>query len=144
MNTYIFSNVMFLHLFVSHSVHRGCLPQCMLGYTRPSRQTPPQDRHPQGADSPPPGADSPPGADTPVGADTTPGSRHTLWQQTPPGADAPPAQCMLGDTGNKRAVRILLECILVKIRCLFLHQCIFKMHRMHNIIIDTSMEKPAL
>ena len=25
----------------------------------------------------------------------------------------PPEQCMLGDTGNKRAVRILLECILV-------------------------------
>ena len=25
----------------------------------------------------------------------------------------PSAQCMLGDTGNKRAVRILLECILV-------------------------------
>ena len=24
-----------------------------------------------------------------------------------------PAQCMLGDTGNKRAIRILLECILV-------------------------------
>ena len=30
----------------------------------------------------------------------------------PLGAD-PPTQCMLGDTGNKRAVRILLECILV-------------------------------
>ena len=32
-----------------------------------------------------------------------------------PWADPPPAQCMLGDTGNKRAVRILLECILVGI-----------------------------
>ena len=31
----------------------------------------------------------------------------------PPGADTPREQCMLGDTGNKRAVRILLECILV-------------------------------
>ena len=32
-----------------------------------------------------------------------------------PGADTPPppAQCMLGDKDNKRAVRILLECILV-------------------------------
>ena len=66
-----FAKVMFLHLSVSHSVHKGggCLPQCMLGYT--------------------------------------PRSRH------PPGADTPPAQCMQGDTGNKRAVRILLECILV-------------------------------
>ena len=35
------------------------------------------------------------------------GSRH------PPGTDTPPVQCMLADTGNKRAVRILLECILV-------------------------------
>ena len=30
----------------------------------------------------------------------------------PPGAD-PSVQCMLGDAGNKRAVRILLECNLV-------------------------------
>ena len=45
------------------------------------------------------------------------------WDTHPPGqtppldrhprADTPPAQCMLGDTGNKRAVRILLKCILV-------------------------------
>ena len=27
-----------------------------------------------------------------------------------PGADSPRDQCMMGDTGNKRAVRILLEC----------------------------------
>ena len=39
--------VMFLHLSVSHSVHRGCLPQCMLGYTPPRPDTPPgQTRHP--------------------------------------------------------------------------------------------------
>ena len=38
--------------------------------------------------------------------DTPLGSRH-------PGSRHPPAQCMLGDTGNKWAVRILLECILV-------------------------------
>ena len=35
-----------------------------------------------------------------------PQSRHPLEQ-------TPPEQCMLGDTGNKRAVHILLECILV-------------------------------
>ena len=36
-------------------------------------------------------------------------------RQTPsrPEADPPWNQCILGDTGNKRAVRILLECILV-------------------------------
>ena len=43
---------------------------------------------------------------------------HRPWDETPPrsrpppGPD-PPEQCMLGDTGNKRSVRILLECILV-------------------------------
>ena len=94
----------------------GCLPQCMLGYC-----TPP------GADTPHP-ADAPLGADTleeqthPPGADT-PGSRHPLEQTSPPGADTPhppqeqtpPAQSMLGDTVNARAVRILLECNLVEV-----------------------------
>ena len=35
--------------------------------------------------------------------------------RSPPRAGTPPAQCMLGDTGNKRAIRILLECNLVQI-----------------------------
>ena len=35
--------------------------------------------------------------------------RYTPWAGKPP----PQEQCMLGDTGNKRAVHILLECILV-------------------------------
>ena len=49
-----------------------------------------------------------PWADTPLG-------RHPL-RQTPVYAGIhPPAQCMLGDTVNKRAVRIPLECILVSI-----------------------------
>ena len=44
----------------------------------------------------------------------TPQEQTPLGADTPhPGADTPPAQCMLGDTGNKRVVRILLECILV-------------------------------
>ena len=65
-----------------------CLPQCMLGYT-PLEQTPPRSRHLPGADTP--------------------------WEQTPPHWEQtpPPAQCMLGDMGNKWAVHILLECILV-------------------------------
>ena len=42
----------------------------------------------------------------------TPRSRHP--PEEPPGADTPALlQCMLGDTGKKRVVRILLECILV-------------------------------
>ena len=49
---------------------------------------------------------------------TPPRSRHhTLYppeQTSPPETrHAPPAQCMLGDTVNKRAVCILLECNLV-------------------------------
>ena len=46
---------------------------------------------------------SPTAADPPLGTDTPPGNKH------PPGTGTPPAQCMLGDTVNKRAVCILLE-----------------------------------
>ena len=74
---------MFLHLSVILFTGGG-LPQCMLGY-HPLLRT----RHPPVADTPP--EQAPP----------APGSRH------------PPVQCMLGDTANKRAVCILLECNLV-------------------------------
>ena len=84
-----FAKVMFLHLFVSHSVQGGGVcPSACWDTTPDQRQTPPpQDQrqaHP-------------------------PKSRH------PPGPDTLPfvVQCMLGDTGNKWAVRILLECTLV-------------------------------
>ena len=46
--------------------------------------------------------------------------RGGTWAGTPPrqvhhpGQVHPPEQCMLGDTGNKRAVRIILQCILVQ------------------------------
>ena len=46
------------------------------------------------------------GGSASVHAGTPPRSRPP-WEQTPR------EQCMLGDAGNKRAVRILLECILV-------------------------------
>ena len=94
------------------------LSQCMLGYT-PRRADPPgadpPSRHPPGSRHPPwgeqnllLGADTSPEADTsreqtPPRSRHSPGSRHCL----------PPVQCMLGDTGNKRVVCILLECILV-------------------------------
>ena len=70
----------------------------------------------------------PPGPGTPplVGPGTPPGTRyipqdqvHSLDQVHPPTRYIPqeqvhpPEQYMLGDTGNKQAVRILLECILV-------------------------------
>ena len=78
------AKVIFLHLSVIHSVHRGGggLPQCMLGYPPPGadtppEQTPPGSRHLPEADTNPPGSRYPPGADTP------PGSSHL-----PPGADS--------------------------------------------------------
>ena len=52
----------------------------------------------------------PPGPGTPpLGPGDPPGQVHASQQDQV----HPPEQCMLGDTGNKRAVRILLECILV-------------------------------
>ena len=70
--------VIYLHLSVIHSVQRGGLPQCMLGYHHPPGDPPgvdtPQDQTPPRADTPPMG---PPWDQTPPGADTTPspGSR---------------------------------------------------------------------
>ena len=69
---------------VCHSVHRGGVPQCMLGYHPPPRPA------------------------TPPGADIPPGTRHPPWSR-----HTPQEQSMLGDTVNERAVRILLECNLV-------------------------------
>ena len=69
-----FAKVMFLHLSVSHSVHRGgvCPSACW---------------------DAPPGPEADPPEDPPRDQ-----------RQTPP-----PVQCMLEDTRNKRAVRILLD-----------------------------------
>ena len=77
---------------------RGSLPRCMLGYQSLWDQAAPlganpQTRHPLGAE--PPWDQAPPSGGRPLG----PGTPH--------------AQCMLGDTVNKRAVCILLKCNLV-------------------------------
>ena len=45
----------------------------------------------------------------------TPGTWHSPGSDTPPGPGTPCTQCMLADTGNKRAVYILLECNLLVI-----------------------------
>ena len=95
--------VMFLHLSVILSAGGVCPSACW-------------DTHPPG--QPPLEADTP-GKQTPPRKQTTPGKQAPPGKQTPPWeADIPPAQCMLGYTGNKRAVRILLKCILVI--CVFL------------------------
>ena len=91
---------------VCDSLNRGCLPQCMLGYTPPGSRHPPQEQTPHQSrppkSRPTPGADTsgsrhPPGADTPRSRppeQTTPRSSHPPPsrhppKQTPPGADTP-------------------------------------------------------
>ena len=91
----------------------------------PGRYTP-REVHPTGI---PPGRYTPQ-AGTPSGQYTPqagiPRQVHPPGQvppgQVPPRAGThPSAQCMLGDTGNKRAVRILLECnLVIYLRCTFL------------------------
>ena len=69
---------MFLHMSASHSVHRGGLPQCMLGYHHPSRSRPPLPRdqaHPQ--DEATPGADTPPGKTAAAADSTHPAGMHS-------------------------------------------------------------------
>ena len=90
-----------------------CLPQCMLGYQHPLKQTPPGSRHP-------PGADTPPGAHPPPRSRHTPPEADSPPLHPPPGADSPPPPprgSRLRDTVNEQPVRILLECILVSVIC---------------------------
>ena len=78
---------------VKNCGHRGGSAHCMLG-SRGSRHPPGPAPHPEIRHTSPPGQTH------------TPGTRH-------PPDQTPPWQCMLGDTGNKWAVRILLESNLV-------------------------------
>ena len=91
-----FAKVMLLHLSVSHSVHGGSTWAGTPRQVHPPWQAQLPGRYTPSAGTPPPRAGTSPRAGTP------PSGRYT-----------PQEQCMLGDTGNKWAVRILLECILV-------------------------------
>ena len=92
-----FAKVMFLHVCVCP--HEG-------GSTWAGTHQ--NQVHTPRASTPPPRPGKPPWADTTAGTRYThPWTRYTLRQVHPR------KQCMLGDTGNKRTVRILLECILV-------------------------------
>ena len=79
---------------VCHCIHRGSLPQCMLGY-HPQEQTPPRSRHPLPWEQTPQeqtlplGADTLPQEQTPL-EQIPPGADPPLWEQTPLGADTPP------------------------------------------------------
>ena len=118
---------------VCHSVHRGeYLDRYLPGQvqppgpgTPPRPGTPPQTRYTPPDQVQPPGPGTPPDQVPPQTRYTpqtkyTPNQVHPSGPGTPPGTRYtpqdqvhPPEQCMLGDTGNKRAVRILLECSLV-------------------------------
>ena len=110
----VWGKVIFSVACVKNSVHRRGLTQCMLGYhpprTRPPGSRPvPRSRSPWVQTPPrstPPWEQTPPQSRHPLGADTP-------WSRHPPSRHPPPEQCMLGDTVNKRAVCILLECNLV-------------------------------
>ena len=95
----------YVFTLVCNSVHRGVCPiPCWDTPPWDQRQAPPQDQAPP--EQTPPrtrGRHHPPDPRTRY----PPGSRH------PPGTRHPPVQCMLGDTGNKQEVCILLECNLV-------------------------------
>ena len=88
----VWGKVIFSEACVKNSVHRGGVPGYPETRYTPRPGTPPGTRY-----TPQPGTPPGPGTPTPLG----------------PGTHIPREQCMLGDTGNKRVVRILLECILV-------------------------------
>ena len=78
-----------------------CLSACWDTHL-PPEQTPPWEQTPPRAESRHPQSRHPPRANT------------RPQEQTPPWS-SPLAQCMLGDMGNKRVVRILLKCIFVNV-----------------------------
>ena len=108
------ANVMFLHVSVILSTGGGGVPgQVPLGPgTPPWDQIHPRDQvHPETRYTPwtrytPQTRYTPRTRYTPH--QVPPGTRYTPWDQV-----HPPEQCILGDVGNKWAVCILLECILV-------------------------------
>ena len=90
----VWGKLIFSEACVKNSVHRGGVP----GQLPPSRiRYPPR----LGSTTPGPGT-------SPWDQVHSPGTRYTLGTRY-----ISPRQCRLGDTGNKRAVRILLECVLV-------------------------------
>ena len=139
-----FAKVMFLHVSVHRGDYLGRYPfprdqvHPLGPGTPPGTRYTPQDQvhlldqvHPPGPGTPPRTRYTLPGTryTPPRTRYTPPGTRYTprpgtprdqvypLPDQVPPRDQVhPQKQCMLGDTGNKRVVRILLECILVLVK----------------------------
>ena len=96
---------MFLHLSVSHFVHRGrgVSVRETSGQRSPWTETPRTDTPPDR----PPQMETPPWTETPPDRDP--------YRRRPPDRDdtPPPPHTHRPPCGNERVVRILLECILV-------------------------------
>ena len=87
----VVAKVIFLHLSVIHSVHRGVCLSAWWDATPPQEQTTPWDQTPGSRH--PPGTDPPGNRHAPLPPwDQTPQSRHPPWEQTPPGTRHPPPQ----------------------------------------------------
>ena len=95
----VVAKVIFLHLSVIHSVHRGGVASVHAGIPSPWEQTPPElGYHPppeQTPTHPPPWEQTPPQSRPP--RPDTPHSRHPPWEQTPqtrhpPREQTPPEQ----------------------------------------------------
>ena len=113
-----------------------CLQVCVCPQGGVPDQVPPKDQvHPPMSRHPPNGAEIP--HPTPQ-EQTPPWDQVPHWEQTTPLEQTPPlAKCMLGNTVNARAVRILLECNLVELIVSF-----FFMH--HLLLLQWKRFKPKI
>ena len=109
-----------LHAGIHPPGTRGRHPPRSIGRHPPEQTHSPRTRgrHPPGSRHPisPEQRQAPPRSKPPPTEAGTPSQEQTLPEKTPPTgpeAGTPPAQCMLGNMGNKRVVHILLECNLV-------------------------------
>ena len=119
----VWGKVIFLEACVKNSVHRRGRGQYLGRYPPGTRYTP-WDQVSHQDQVHPPDQVTPPGTRyTPRTRYIPPGTRYTPQTRYPPPPwpgtprdqvqPPPPEQRRLGNTGNKRAVSILLECILV-------------------------------
>ena len=106
------------------SLRRLCFYTC-LSVGVPGQVPPPRPGTPSGTrytfwDQVPPRTRYTPQTRYPLGRYTPRAGTPPLGRYPPRTRYTPREQCMLGDTGNKRAVRILLECILVLLKLYFI------------------------
>ena len=94
-----FAKVIFLHLSVSHSVHKGMFAFVHDRIHIPQEQTPPREQTPPPRTRHPPGSRHPRGPDTPE--DQTPTRADTNQEQTPPRSRHNPCAFHAGISGQQ-------------------------------------------